>query len=180
MPIAIQIPRQAADGFVSETKQLATQAALRLLRQVAEGELTHEQATETLVEAVEGAIDATATLIDVAVALPSPAEELSDIAVAQGAAALKGIAAKPIAKMVGALDDAIGYNPRRAARRLANLLESDLEDGIVGDDHVRRVRRIALRIANRSPALAAQLAIRFHNGNLLVDGEKWEHAPTSG
>jgi hypothetical protein len=174
----VNIPREAADAFRDENKRLAIEAAERVLRQVAAGELTLEDAQGTLVDAVSGAIDATATLVDVAVALPSPAEELSDLVIHQGADVLKGLAAKPIAQALAALDDAIGYNPRRAARRLAEAIEADLEDGTVGDDRVRRVYRLARRIVNRSPALAIQLGLRFDGDDqLYVDGQRWGAPP---
>ncbi|MEO0601124.1 MAG: hypothetical protein AAF211_06790 [Myxococcota bacterium] len=166
----VRVPREAVDDFVDETKRKAVETARRLLEQVAEGELTVEEATETFTDAVHGTIDATATLIDVALVLPSPAEELSDLAIRQGAEVLKGIATKPLGRALAALDDAIGFNPRRAARRLGEALE----DGIVGDDRVRRVYRLARRIVSRSPALAVQLGLRFGtDGRLLVDGVAW-------
>ncbi|MEO0604109.1 MAG: hypothetical protein AAF211_21910 [Myxococcota bacterium] len=174
----VNIPREAADAFRDENKRLAIEAAQRVLRQVADGELTVEEASDTLGDAVHGAIDATATLVDVAVALPSPAEEVSDLAIVQGAEVLKGLAAQPVAQALAALDEAIGYNPRRAARRLSEALEDDLEDGVVGDDRVQRVYRLARRIVKRSPALAVQLGIHFDpEGRLIIDGTRWGEPP---
>jgi len=157
MSVKIQIPRESADQLRDETKALAIQVATGLMHRVADGQLTAEEAESSLIEAVEGAVDAVAAFLDVAVALPEPAEALSDIAIAQGSAALKGIAAAPIARLVSVIDDALGYHPRRAARRLANLID-------------RKIARLATRILNRSPALAAELGIeRLPDGSVSVE-----------
>ena len=170
MSVKIQIPRESADQLRDETKALAIQVATGLMHRVADGQLTAEEAESSLIEAVEGAVDAVAAFLDVAVALPEPAEALSDIAIAQGSAALKGIAAAPIARLVSVIDDALGYHPRRAARRLANLIDRDMEDGVRGDDHTRKIARLATRILNRSPALAAELGIeRLPDGSVSVE-----------
>jgi len=174
MGFKIEVPRESANEFRDEAKNLAVQAAIQLLTQVQDGTLDLDEAKSSVQLAVEGAIDAVAALADVAIALPEPTEGLSDLALEQGAAALKGLAAGPLAKLIDALDEAIGYNPRRASRRLANLLEKDLEDGVVGDDHAKRVERLARRIMRKSPTLAEELGIELdEDGQLIVMDHTW-------
>ncbi len=173
----IAVPPGAAERFVEETKRALLEATSNILERIAAGELDPEDATEAIEEVVIKGIDAGATLLDATIEPSGAGELLTDAVIDWGAAQLRERAAPVIADVVEAVDKAVGYNPLRAAARLARLIEEDTEDGELFDDKVRRVHRTARRIYEKSPGLAEELGIGFDGKQLLIEGQRWGRPP---
>lgn len=178
MKSQIAVPPGAPQQFLEELKIEIAEAVATIASEVARGKLEASDAGEAIGAIVAGGIDAAGTLLDVTLAFEDPMPEaMSDAAIAWGVKLLKDRVAPVVTNAVKAADDAIGYNPLRAAGKLGELLSGDLEDGVVGDDKVRRVYRIARRIVEKSPGLARELGVGFDGKQLRVNGGTWGKPP---
>jgi hypothetical protein len=172
-----QIPRESVDALKEDLKEAARGSVKRVLEGLEDGRLSLEDATEAIDGLVEGAIDAGAKLADDVIEPGPLLEPMTDEVIYGLAAFLKAKISDPLSRAIQAIDDAIGYNPRRALRRLDEALDHDRADGTIGDDKVRLVYRLARRLVRRDPELAAASGLAFRDEQLVIDGTPWGEAP---
>ena len=145
----------------------------RALDALSDGRLTRDEVDEQLADLLHGAARIGAERLDEAVRLPAGAEELSD-EVLDFLFDLAGEALLKLAKgIVAWVDDTVGPDADRLARRIAELADDDAEDGIIGDDRPRKMYRLCSRMVRVFPEAAQGLRIRFEGAQLIFRGEPW-------
>lgn len=174
-----KITRPMAREIAGEAKAVLGNAITRTLEALSDGQIEREEAEATLREVVGNAVDIGQRTADKALDFDEPMEALSDAAIETIGNGIRTSIAPLIAKAVAALDDWIGPNPRRLLRRIDEALDRDLEDGIVGDDRVGKVYRLAGRLVRRFPDPAHGAGIAFSGSQLMIDGVAWGVPPKS-
>ena len=170
------------DSLTDEAKQALTDT----ISDASDGRLEAEELEARIEQFVRALVAKLGVLADVLIALPPGLEEASDVIIGMGVGALDKLAAEQTVRLVDAVDDLVGFKPARAARRLIRHLEADARDGIVGDDRVRRIERLATRLRAHPGVLTpVGLEVRQTGDGLLslrIDGRPWSQpfAPRGG
>ena len=116
-PTLIEVSPEAVERLKDETRAVALQTITDVLTAYADGEINEGERDALLDKVVRGVTDAAEVFLDAVIVLPSPGEEISDLAIDQGMEALRPLLAPAIVrigKALGDLREALDRDPRAA------------------------------------------------------------------
>lgn len=132
----IEIPREAAERLRDEARRAALTTIRDILTAYDDGEITRQERDELMDAVLDRVSAGLIGLLDVVIALPSPAEELSDMAIEQGVEAARPLLAPALAELAGLVErvrEALDRDPERLERRIREALR---------EGQIRKARRL--------------------------------------